>query len=189
MSDLSNSGSAELAELERALAVAMRDMERAHKAAQAASDDRSISPEEVAERLEAHGRAIDRVGAAKRALDDAYALREMSMPPPPHVRGTPEEELAWMAQLQEEEHAAWSRIQEIKAALAAMPEVDTSRLDDPDLPQEEYWRIQEEVLARIDARIPLLLEWEQAEREMKAADAALDRALEALPDEPPDERD
>lgn len=120
--------------------------------------------------------AADILIDAKRNLDAAFAAEDARLTPEPYVPGSPADEAAWVASLEQDERDAIARVIEARRALDAVPEVNMSEVADPNLPSERLLEITEQVLARTEVVIPLVDALEQAQKDMKAAGDALDRA-------------
>lgn len=149
-------------------------MNAAEKAArEAPRDGESLDP--LLEALDAYHDTITRAGEAKRALDDAYAAREIALEPPPHLPGSPADEEAWEERMGDEWRDAYDRVLALRSTYDAVPDVDLSPLDDPGISHDERFRIHEAEHERSSTIIPLILELEQAERDLRAATAALAR--------------
>lgn len=164
----------DIAELESRYAAAQRESDNAETAVNGLISAGG-QHEAVLAALENYRAAIDRSIAAKRALDDAYTAREIALEPPPHAPGTPEEEAAWEARLDDEWRDAYSRVRALRADYDALAVPDLSRLDDASLPSDERDAIYDAEEKRMSVVIPLLNELDQAERDLKNATSALTR--------------
>jgi len=153
------------------------ELEAQNEVLQAAQADGTASQgmrDEWLVRFESVNTAQTAALEAKKARDDAYTAQEALLPPPAEPAMSVEERAEWIGRLRADAADALIRLDAAQSELAEMhidPAPDYSALTD-----EELSAALDAALPVTERRIALINDGEQAEKDLKAAVAALHRA-------------